>query len=228
MIGDWLSYRLSDFVMFSALVYDRQVALYNREMAGLQVAAVLIGAGLLWQTVRPHDVARRAVPAVLGLLWLWVAWGFLWQRYGDINLIARWAAPAFALQGLALMACSINRDGLALRSPRGTPHVPATGLLALTLILYPLFAPATGRPVLSAEFFGLMPDPTALGTLCLLALSKRPVRFALLVVPAVWCALSASTLWVLESRTAWVVAITAACALLLAFRQSSVSSGPDN
>ena len=210
-----LSYSLSDFVMFSARVYDRQVALYNVDHAGLQAVAMLAGACLVWQTARPSGAGQRAIPVVLGLAWLWVAWSFLWQRYGDVNEIARIAAPVFALQGLALLAAALRSDGLGVRLPEGFVRPLALTLLVLTLVLYPALAPVSGKPNMSAEFFGLMPDPTALGTLVVLAFSSGWIRFALAVVPAIWCALSAATLSVLGSPMVWVVATTALATLML-------------
>ncbi len=218
MIGDWLSYRLSDFIMFSAEVYDRQVALYNTQFPGLQAISVAAGAGIVWHTVRPSGAGARAIPVVLGLAWLWVAWSFLWQRYADINLIARTAAPVFVAQGLALLAAGLHPGGLRLRLPGGPARLAALVLLVLTLLLYPLLAPVTGKPVLSAEFFGLMPDPTALATLCVLAVSHQWVRLPLMIVPVIWCALSAATLWSLGSPMAWMLATVTLVALALGLR----------
>ena len=201
--------------MFSARVYDRQVALYNADHAGLQAVAILAGAGIVWQTARPSSAGQRAIPLVLGLAWLWVAWSFLWQRYGDINEIARMAAPVFGLQGLALLATAVKPDGLGVRLPEGSARPVALALLVLTLVIYPTLAPVSGKPLNSAEFFGLMPDPTALGTLGVLAISTGWTRFALAVVPAIWCALSAATLSVLGSPMVWVVATTALATLML-------------
>jgi hypothetical protein len=70
-------------------------------------------------------------------------------------------------------------------------------LLAALAMLYPLLGLAMGRPWSQAEVFGLMPEPTALGTLgLLLAVGARRMAW-LSVIPAASLAIGAATLWLL-------------------------------
>lgn len=68
-------------------------------------------------------------------------------------------------------------------------------LFAAALGFYPLIAPMMGRQWLAGEVFGIAPDPTAIATLALLALAQRRARWAAMIIPALWCAISTMTLW---------------------------------
>jgi len=213
---EWLSYRLSDFVMFSARVYDRQIELHNERLAGLQILSIGFGIVLLWMCSRATSLTNRILPAVLGVGWVFVAWSFLWLRYAEINLLAEYAAPAFAAQGVALLALSLRGGGIAMQLPAGYFHYPALGFIAVAVLGFPLIAPAAGKPFATAEYFLMMPDPTALGTLAVLAFSATPLRWLLMIVPVLWCVLSGAMLWTLDMPTAPVLAVAAPILLVLA------------
>jgi hypothetical protein len=88
-------------------------------------------------------------------------------------------------------------------------------LLAVAL-LYPVLAPLAGRPWSAAEVIGIAPDPTAIATLALLLLA-RPRRQALLFpIPVLWCLASGLTLWAMDSAQAWLPAVAALAATVLA------------
>ena len=73
------------------------------------------------------------------------------------------------------------------------------------MVLYPLLAPLLGRPWTQAEIFGIAPDPTAVAAIGVLLLAKGRIAF-LLVLPLLWCAITALTLWTMEAPDAAVPA----------------------
>ncbi|WP_419909177.1 DUF6064 family protein [Hoeflea sp.] len=225
MTGEvWLSYRLSDFVMFSERVYQRQIQLYNENWLGLQVVALILAGVIFWHMLKPSGRSGRVIPILLALAWFWVGWSFLWARYAEINLLALYAAPAFALQGLALLVIAGLPGGLRVKLPRDPLRLPAITLLFFALFLYPLIALLAGEPVMSAEFFALMPDPTAVATLAVVSMCAGPMRWLLMLVPLAWCLCSAAVLWVLESAQFWPLALLVAVAVLLAAIRPKPSS----
>jgi Family of unknown function (DUF6064) len=199
--ADLLTYRPSDFLMFSPRIYWRLFESLNQSVWPaplLGVAAALIW--LLCSARCDRGVAPRASALVLGLCWLWVAWLFLWLRYAPINWAAEAFAVGFVLQGLGLWASA------AFSQPRASPpplrRRVGLGLLLWALLGHPLLAALDGRPWSQAEVFGLAPDPTAIGTLgWLLWLGGRPALWA---VPLLWCAISAATLATMGSALALV------------------------
>jgi hypothetical protein len=193
-MGDWLSYGLSDFLLFSPRAYWRMFELHNAAWWPLPVATLAAGITALALAVfRPRHHARW-IALILAVLWAWVAWSFFWQRYAEINWAAIYVAPMFALQAMLLLAIGTWHDRLRF-DHRGVIGAAGLALIAFAILAYPLLAPALGRPWAGAEIFGIAPDPTAIGTLGFLLVARGRWTFVLLPVPLVWCVASGVTLW---------------------------------
>jgi hypothetical protein len=212
-MSEWWTYRLADVLMFSPRVYYRLLEHYNGALWPAQLLTVGLGLAMLYLLLRRAGGTRRLMLAILGGLWIWVAWGFLWERYATINWPVAYVAPFFALQGLMLIAASARLRIAASRKPAGLTGV---ALFAAALVLYPALAPFMGRSWLAAEIFGLAPDPTAVATLALLALADGGSRWPLMIVPAIWCALSSATLSALGSGEYFVPMAGALAAIAIA------------
>jgi hypothetical protein len=198
---EWLSYSLQDILMFSPRVYYRLIEQYNADLWPAGFLAFGAGGAILLRMLRPSDVASRICFVILGLAWAWTGWAFLWGRFAAINWPMLYVAPAFALEALLLAGLGIA--GTITLAPRR--NLPALIVFAAAL-LYPLVARLTGRDWASAEVFGLMPDPTVIATLALLAASAGPWRWVLMVVPALWCVISSLTLWTMGAAEFFVPA----------------------
>jgi hypothetical protein len=175
-LGDWLSYRPSDFLMFAPRTYWRLFELHNAAWWPWQWPMLALGAAGVWGVAgRARQASSgksmgnpqpawglRAVCGGLALAWAWVAATFLHERYAPIN----WAADAltvlFAAQALVLAALALCvRPNHALGPVRRSTAL-ALGVVALAG--YPLLAALPGRSWAQAEFFGFAPDPTVLAT----------------------------------------------------------------
>lgn len=208
-MSDWLSYRLSDFLLFSPQTYYRLFELYNLALWPSQILVLLLGILLLVLSRRGGPWPGRLVPVLLALAWFWVAWGYLATRYATINWAAGYLAVGFALQGLLLLLFAGRLSFGA--GPPGRLALGA-GLAFAALFLQPLLAPLSGRGWLQAELFGLMPDPTAAFTLGLLLTADR-LRWPLLILPLAWCAVAWATLHAMDSPEAWLLPLFAAVTL---------------
>lgn len=218
----WWSYGLSDLLLFSPRVYYRQLELLNQQLWPTQLFTLAAGIGILALTARPPSPASRAVWIALGLLWIWVAWSFLWQRYAAINWAAAYVAPLFALQGLGLIwSGATHRAPSGGRSATGRVRWAGVALLAGAVLLYPVLAGLFGRPWSSAEVFGIAPDPTALATLAVLSGLRWRLRWLLMILPALWCAASGATLWAMMAPDWFVPPLGAAIALGVAVQTSA-------
>lgn len=210
----WWSYRLEDFLLFSAQTYGRLFELHNAAWWPLQVPAAALGAFVLWAAWRGGAGAARAAVAVLAVAWGFVAWAWHLERFAPVQWAAPWFAAGFALQALGLAAWAARG-----RPATACPSVAARGLAvaiaALALIALPLLPLALGRPAAQAEWFGLMPDPTALLTLAVLLLRGAPVW--LWPLPLGWCAVTGATLWPMQAPHALLAPLAAGVALVAAW-----------
>ena len=209
---EWLSYRLGDFLMFSARTYWRLFQLQNAALWPLPLAAPLAGGAALLTALRRPGTGLRLLAALLALAWATVGWSFVWQRYAPINWGVVYLAPLFAVQALLLGYAAVRRVEWhpTLRDTRGMAGV---ALLGWGILLHPLTAPLFGRPLIGAEVVGIAPDPTAIATLGLALLLPWPLRLAASVVPALWLALSALTLHLLDAAEAALPALALAATL---------------
>ena len=207
-MSQWWSYRPSDFLLFSARTWHRLFELYNAEIWPAHFFAAALGLALVLVALKGRaGPAARICCALLAACWLWVAWAFHIERYAAINWAATWFAAAFAIEALLLLA-AVGTE-LVLRVRWGGREALGLGLLLFAILVQPwLGLVLLGRPWREAGLFGLVPDPTAIGTVGLLLL-LRPLpsaRFARVLVmllwpiPLLWCVVGALTQWTLHGK----------------------------
>ncbi len=230
--ADWLSYRPSDFLMFSPRTYWRLFELHNTEWWPLQWLAVALGT-VGGVAAHLYGVrANRLVAFGLAVAWAFVGWTFLAELYAPINwavigLAWLFVAQAVTLVGLALL---LNLRGPAawdqsrrLRRSAGARRLAAIALWAFALGIYPWLSWLQGRPLTQGEVFGLAPDPTVVATLAWLLATGGPVvgwgrwlRRAAWAMALACAAASAATLATMGEPQAMVMALagvlSAACA----------------
>lgn len=202
-MGEWWSYTLSDFLLFSPRAYYRLLERHNEALWPVQLLTLGLGLTILVLLARPRPWQGRVVSAFLAGLWVWVAWAFLWNRYATINWAVAYVAPLFLLEAGLLAWIGVARGRLFFRLRRDAAGALGITLFILALLLYPVIAPLAGRPWSQAEIFGIVPDPTVVGTLGLLLLAEGRPRWGLMAVPVLWCAISGATLWAMHA-VAWV------------------------
>ncbi|HEX7336769.1 MAG TPA: DUF6064 family protein [Gemmatimonadales bacterium] len=198
-MGEWWSYTLSDFLLFSPRAYFRLLERHNQALWPAQLLTVGLGFTILGLLARPRPWQGRAVSALLAGLWVWVAWAFLWNRYATINWAVNYLVPLFVLEAGLLAWIGVVRRRLTFRLRHGAAGGLGVAVFALALLIYPVIGPLAGRPWSQAEIFGIVPDPTVVGTLGLLLLAEGRRRWELMAVPLLWCAISGATLWAMHS-----------------------------
>lgn len=204
---EWDTYSLQDFLLFAPRTYYRLLELHNAAWWPGQVAALLSGLGILLLLRRGRG---RSALLLLAVLWLWVGWSFHLRRYAEINWAAPWFAGLFAAEAALLAVFAwMGKPGFRFGWRR-----PGALLAGFAVLAYPVLAPLAGRPWRQAEVFAIAPDPTALGTLGILALAGGSARWWLAPLPLLWCAVGGATLWAMESPEAWVLPPAAALGLL--------------
>ena len=202
-VSEWWTYDLADFMLFSERVYRRLFEAQNEAWWPLQVFFLSFGVLFALSLFRSTQVAlgfRKFGWVGLCLAWLFVAVTFLTQRYAPISPVAQYGAWAFTLQAVLLGA-------LTIREPQGVRTPGARSLVGFLLVMagtvvYPAWGIWRDAAFANAEWFGLMPDPTALATVGFVLLAGRTwlVSGLLLFVPVTWITSSALTIQAMMQR----------------------------
>ncbi|MDX1553781.1 MAG: DUF6064 family protein [Marinobacter sp.] len=217
--GGWLSYSLSDFLMFGPEVFLRLFVRINQDFwpwQGIAVVLALVVAGLLG---RGDTLAKRGVLLLLATAWVGSGAGFLMEYYGPINTPAIWFGWAFILQAALLTVAALvwpwdkTTAGPARRWQAGI------GWLVLVALL-PLLAVAQSGNWHAVALFGMTPDVTVAASVPCLLLLPRRVRWLFLLLPLLWSLFSAATLWTLGTRLMFVLPAATLVLTIAGFRFS--------
>lgn len=195
-MNDWASYRLQDFIPFTADVYFRLLERMGETFWPLHVLTLALGATAIGLALKGRTQLARLLPAPL---WAFVGVTFFIQRYAELNWAGGYVGYAFIGQGVLLALVALTGFGLdkTLR-PTSPPVVIGLAIALFGLVGMPLIAPLTGGSWYQAEVFGIHADPTAMTTLGLaLILFRGWILWAASSIPMLWLLVSALTLQVL-------------------------------
>lgn len=202
---EWLTYELSDLLLFSERVYWRLFELENAALWPMPLLAVLAALTTVVVHRRRPATGARMLCGLLALAWLSVGSNFIMQRYAPINWAMGYTGPIFVLQALVFAGLALRPriKGLLSRRALRLGH----GMI-LAALAYPVLALLQGRGMASAEVLGIAPDPTALASLgAAFLIPERWLRLAAFVVPCLWLGQSAATLFVLSGPAALAPAL---------------------
>ena len=191
-MSEWWTYHLSNFLLFSPHTYGRLIELYNAAIWPGQLVALAAGAAVALALVRPSAWRTRNSLGLLSACWLWVAVAFHLRRYATINWAAVEFAWAFGAEAV-LLAVAALAGFWQVEPVRGAGSRVGLVLFFFALLLEPFASPVLGRGWSRAEVFGVLPDPTAIATLGFLLLVRGRWRWAVMVVPVLWCLTTALT-----------------------------------
>ena len=214
-MGELWSYRLEDLILFSDRAWYGMLETYHREQAPLQLVAKSAAALLFGIIVFAPAAAHRLVPALLAAGWAWTAWVFLHQHFAPLHWFADWYAIAFGLQSFLMLqlACHDIRYDVST----GTRSLIAVVIIVTGMFGSPVFNLIEGRSLWHTELFGMTADATAMVTLGLSMLSNRSMRWYLMAIPLLWCAVSGATAWILGLSWWWVLPLAASVAAVGSF-----------
>jgi len=219
-MSEWWTYTLRDFLLFSPRTYYRLFEIYNAAIWPAQIVAFALGL-TIWALLGRTAVLRgRLIAAILAGCWLWVAIAFHAHRYATINTVAVYFACGFGLEAALLIWTGIVRQRLVFSRPVDPASRAGLWIFLFALVIEPMVGPLLGRGWRQIEIFGVAPDPTAVATLGILLLANGRGRWALIAVPAIWCAVSGATLLAMKAPDAWIPPLAAALAAFLAVWQT--------
>lgn len=198
---DWLTYQLSDFLLFSEAVYWRLFVLENAALWPMPLVTPFVMLVLLAVYLRRPDTGQCALAAFLAVAWASIGWHFIWLRYAPVNWAMLYFAPVCLMQVAVFMLVALKRPANVI--PTTGAKRFGYGLVLIATLAYPVFALLDHRPIASAEVIAIAPDPTAVASLgaAFLMSSSWHTR-VVLFVSLMWLGQSALTLFVLAQPTA--------------------------
>jgi tryptophan-rich sensory protein len=108
---------------------------------------------------------------------------------------------------------------LTFEQRHGSVRRAGLALFLFELAIQPLVGPLLGRSWAGVELFGTAPDPTVLATLGVLLAADR-MRFELMIIPLLWCAVTGATLWTMQSPDALLMPAAGLLALGLSIAKA--------
>ncbi len=197
---DWLSYRLSDLLLFSEQSYLRQFELYNQWLSPWQWLFYLYGIIFLYSLLRPQSSLIRILFLSTVPLWLICSYGFMWQFYSAINWLVDYFIVIIFIQVLLILWAGL------LSYPENKTQTDAVffylGVLLwmMTLIVQSGTELLSGRIWSQLSVFAATPDSLAFMTIAFMLLLGLPALFSLL--SALWLLFSMLTYIAMDSMTA--------------------------
>lgn len=202
---EWLSYSLSDFLMFGPEVYLRLFVRINQDAWPWQCLALAVVVAIAVLLVRGDTLARRGILLLVAVAWVCSGAGFLMEYYGPINTPATYFGWVFLLQGAVLTVVALVWRWEPAESGGMTGRWPAALGWLVLMASAPWLAVIQAGEWRAIALFGITPDVTVVGAVACLWLLPRSVRWLFLLVPLVWSLFSAATLWTLGTVALFVV-----------------------
>lgn len=186
MSADWLSYHLSDYMLFNQRVYARMLEGFHYQFWPWQFVAVALGLLTIYLCSSPSRLGNRIISLLLGAAWLFCGWFYLWKSYVVINWTAYLFVYMFIVQGLAFLFVAATRDGFDFNKPKGQYVWIFFGLMFCLVLVAPILTHLIAPPLLTMEIVGMTPNPTVLATFFILLLSRKIWSPLFMIVPIIW------------------------------------------
>jgi hypothetical protein len=158
---------------------------YNLAVWPAQIFLVLLGALAINLAIRRKERANRAVPAVLGVLWLWMGAVYHLGYFTGINKAAYLFGALFIIQAFVFMSEGISRRRLSFQFKPDINGWTGALFILYGMAIYPALNQALGHGYPKSPTFGL-PCPTTIFTFGILLWADRPIPKYILVIPILW------------------------------------------
>ena len=162
---EFLSYRLSDLLLFSEDTFLRQFELFYLWLYPVQYLAIVYGlaAPFMWFS-KNHNI-KTLLFLFPALCWWIVAYGYLWQFYGSINWVAEYFVGIFIFQGFLMLWIAFKSE-LTIKT-RSIWFYSGMFLWIISFILTPSLELINGQSHTQISWFILSPDTLAISSLAL-------------------------------------------------------------
>ncbi len=142
----------------------------------------LIAVGLLYFK---RTNADRAIAAILGLFWLWMALTYHFIFFSKVNPAAWVFGTVFLITGTWFLWLGVIKGELRFRFSWDLRGLSGALLLFYALVVYPVLGDLLNHHYPDVPTFGL-PCPTTIFTLGLLLFLVPPLHRSIFIVPLLW------------------------------------------
>jgi len=197
-------------------------AAYNEAVWPAQIAAYLLGAAVCIALTRSSHRSGTLVAIGLGVMWLWTGVAYHVLQFARINPAAIGFGALFVLQGCVFLIAGARQQfrfaaGDRLRAWFGW------GLIAYSMVLYPLIGFAAGAAYPRLPMFGITPCPVTLFTFGALLLACVRLPWWMLVIPFAWSLLGGTAAILLAVPQDWVLFFSGLALVPIALRNRQLA-----
>jgi hypothetical protein len=188
---DWLSYRLSDLLLFSEQSYLRQFELYNQWLSPWQWLFYLYGVLFLIALFKRQEKNLRILFLISAALWMVCIYGYLWQFYVAINWMAEYFIVLFVIQAILIIWLALY--GSFSRKPKmgKLNFISALLLWIITLIAQPVIEYLSGHRLNQLSVFAGTADSLCYISIAFMLVLRLPSIYFIPV--ALWLLFSSLT-----------------------------------
>jgi hypothetical protein len=175
---------------FSREQFFHVLSTYNDDVTPLQIGLVLLALSAFGAMVVRRRDSDRVISAILAGLWAWMGIVYHLMYFREVN-------PAATLFGIAFLGAAaifawtgVVQRRLVFDCESRVRRIAGHGLIAYSLIGYPLLSAMLGREFPEIPTFGL-PCPTTIFTLGMLAFLSAPFPRYVFAIPIAWALIGA-------------------------------------
>lgn len=165
--------------------------LYNLTVWPLQFVLLASALAAIHAARRATPNADRLAIGILTFLWLWAGGVYHLAFFRSINPLASLFGVLFIVQGGLLAWIGLRQRRLMFGASLDGAGIIGGAILLYALVLYPVIGYILGHRFPASPSFGV-PCPVTIFTFGLLLWARPPVPRVLLLIPALWAAVSTS------------------------------------
>ena len=158
---------------------------YNRSVYPMQIIFYLLGATVIFLSIKKVTNADRKINVVLSFFWLWMGIVYHLFYFAKINKAAYLFSGIFILQGLLFFYYGVLNNKLSYKFRFDKFGWVGAILITFPLIIYPFLGYAFGHLYPASPTFGL-PCPTTIFTFGILMWFDKKIPLSILNIPFIW------------------------------------------
>ena len=158
---------------------------YNQSVYPVQIIFYLLGAIVIFLSIKKVANADTKINVVLSFFWLWMGFVYHLFYFAQINKAAYFFSGIFILQGLLFFYYGVLKNKLSYKFRFDKLGWFGALLITFALIIYPILGYAFGHSYPASPTFGL-PCPTTIFTFGILTWFDKKIPLSILIVPFIW------------------------------------------